>query len=379
MKLKQLCQNELSGKGKIISLTHSFENVDDSLEEVRILLKNAVSHYGDLMNQGLRERAEALIDQERVSGKDLGLGKEVNLGDKNVALFFQEDKTIPVNLSKSVQGNSIVSEHPFILPLVGSLDLEDKRVYVISDEEYECYNLKRPSHLIKSQGAYDSGSFKEFLFREYASPKVDLEFKISALELSEESLTEARKKYLKQLKARLLSQEDLAETVLLLSQKFLSVAPKVFDGVKAVSYFSYNPSPSNDNGNIEKRLKELEIEAAAPRDNASPEGLATTVEEMLKIDEVGDLKSLLINQEFLSFVTDRQEITPDIIAFNNWVCSAICKGVDVKTVSSTDQSVFTVETYSGNHQEKSSDLKQSIDSKLIEQIKNLKEEYLAKH
>ncbi|NCN41767.1 hypothetical protein GW916_11030 [bacterium] len=360
-------------KNRVLSAFHEWKSVDHSFEEIRVLLKNSRKA---LEKQGVESHViDEILSDGKVDGSELNLNEEIKLSERYVALYFDQGKVVPQNISLAVKSEGLIGDVPFILPLLFRKSGANMMALVVN--EREC-----AAHAISSTNATEfhfenmPHSLSETLDKYLVSDKLDFNLgddslDRSNLELSEGSLEDKRKRMAHDALSAILPK--LSRDTLLMVMASNRMIGHIREDLKAhkstikcaVEVMEFVPTGANvaeRNESLLRKARQFYVNyddpmVATPEFEREP---LRDIERGLSVLMSGQGESMHLDEGMMRFHLESMERGEELLTLNNWIVENVdaLPKINVAPNLGSPMAVIPFETL-GDH-----DLVLSEDSKI---------------
>ncbi|MBD66039.1 MAG: hypothetical protein CME62_12585 [Halobacteriovoraceae bacterium] len=297
------------GSTPVLSLFHNWSDVDHSFEEVKTDLKKAKS---ELSKKNIQLKIiDSILDDQKVQGQELNLKNEVTLQDEYVALYFNDQKVYPNNITVPVKNDFIISDKPFVLPLIASNDSPKLSVILLTDEYIKLYSYQTQ---LKEQKTDLPASLEAFVRENKTYTE---EEPTNTIKLSKESYEDSRSQLLKRLLKT--SEQTQHETILFASSHYINHFSKLKDSTNRVQAYEFNPSVSDRQELIPALLKKLEGLEKTSRDTDERMERSNDFQRVIALIKKHEIRELSLSKPFLMYHLGSWKMINELIEINGFL------------------------------------------------------------
>lgn len=326
-------------KGPKISMLLEWRGMDHTFDEVRVWLSNIRAQLKD-DGKEVPQVIDRILSDNRVFGRELNLGEHLNLREKYAALYFGDNRILSVNVPMRVKDTYFIDDSFFVLPLLKSTQPKPVLTVFVKQNAVRAFKVSHYKEIIDVTSGFNfPRSSREFShFDPGRQPG-------SVQEGEEPRQVDHRQGYLEEVLKKF-SCQVVAE----LSKAFNSFSKIYIFSSKKLTHHFENEIEQQNKGvevvaepfiihhmtleNMHKVIRERVIERENILSFSEPEEFSkmpvTDVRELIWDQELGNLRTLRVNERWLADALGRGTRNDQLRALNDFVLSCLRKGVDVR-------------------------------------------------
>lgn len=311
-------------KGPKVSLLMEWDNVDHTFEEVRVWLSKVQT---ELKKQGSRVPiVDSILDDHRVFGRELNMGKTSALEASHMCFFFSENSVRSTRLNVSCKDAIFVSDEFFILPLLWT-QLESHELVLFMGQSFiRAFEVSTFNGVGEISSSY---SFKRVL-DEYGPNDLE-DHDSSSPEVQKRYDADLLKRYAIKVAAEVSRDFNSFSSIRLFSphkmgHHFVEEVARINKGIP-VKFSSYVASSINLD-KVKELIKKTDEEA--DQIFHEPKGAPLThLKELIWQQELGNLKTLYINESWLREALGRGTEPQSLKSLNQLALHSLRNGAEV--------------------------------------------------